>query len=133
MNLVFACDLAIISAEFEAVLREIPDLEYTILSGEEILSSCDLESYDAIAFEVSTWQRHFSFYKYFNLMEILDRVPIMCIAKNKKLTVSKGRLGKKDVMVSLPIQADMLQKFLDDYKLNKDLMENLARASMMVQ
>ena len=133
MNLLFACDFARVSEELEAVLKDIPDLDFTIVNGEEVLTNRDLETYDAIAFEVTTWQRHYSFYKYFGLGELLERIPLLCVVKNKKLSVPKGRLGKKDVMVNLPIQADMLQKFLDDYKLNKDLMENLARASMMVQ
>ena len=133
MNLIFISDNENVNSEADAVFREIPDLEYTIASGEEVLENRNLEIYDIIAVNGPTWQRHFSIFRYFGLMDVLDRVPVLFLSKAKRSQTHKGRLGKKDVVANLPLSADTLQKFLDDYRLNKDLMENLARASMMVQ
>ena len=132
MNLVFVSNHVNLKAEMEEVFREIPDLEYSLVDGETFLQVKEPENYDVVVFDGPTWQRLFSFYRFFGLNEFLETIPVMFCSKSKSSPTYKGRLGKKDVHVAVPVSPDMFQKFLDDYKLNRDLMENLARASMMV-
>ena len=130
MNLVLVSDNQSLNHEIETIIRDGFSGDLTIVPGDSLLECGELPSYDFLIVERNTWQEHFSMYKYFGLIDSFENTSLLCVSRGRKANFLKGRLGKKDVFVSLPFGQDDFMKGLEECKTYQEQLRSIAAASI---
>lgn len=128
MNIVLISDNTSLNHELQNLLAEVSGGNFRIVSSAQILEEGSISPVDVVMAERKTWQNFYSVARYFGLLDHLEYTPILVVGRGRKPIAVKGRIGKKDIFVSIPTNRDVFNNSLDDYKQAADQMEMAAQA-----
>ena len=74
--------------------------------------------------------RTFQHVQVFGLIDSFENTSLLCVSRGLKANFLKGRLGKKDVFVSLPFGQDDFMKGLEECKTYQEQLRSIAAASI---
>jgi|TARA_B110000483_G_scaffold82020_2_gene101872 hypothetical protein len=123
MNILLISDNASLNHELQNLLKEVSGGNYQIVSSTQLLENGVSGPIDVVMSDRKTWQKAYSLIKYFNVSGAFEFTPVMFVSRGRKPAQFKGRIGKKDIFVSIPTNRDAFNNALDDYKQASDQME----------
>jgi len=101
MKFVFLCNPERLTSDQRTFVSNFPkDHELILIHGEELLETKKLPQCDALITERSTWQKYFSMWRYFDLLDQLESVPIGMIVRSRRSENLKGRAGIREMSIN---------------------------------
>lgn len=131
MNIILISDNSSLNHELQNLLAEVSGGNYRVVSSTELLEEGSIAPVDVVMVERKTWQKFYSVARYFGLLDHLDYTPVLVVGRGRKPVSIKGRIGKKDIFVTIPTNRETFNSALDDYKQAADQMEMAAQAGAL--
>lgn len=98
MKFVFLCDSNYLKGDYVAFTNNFPaEHELLIMSAEDFMKAKRFpEGTFAILTERSTWQKNFSLFRYFGLLNMLEVLPLGIVGRARRAETLKGRSAAKN-------------------------------------
>lgn len=98
MKFVFLCDSNYLKGDYVAFTNNFPaEHELLVMSAEDFLKAKRFpEGTFAILTERSTWQKNFSLFRYFGLLNMLEVLPLGIVGRARRADCLKGRSTAKN-------------------------------------
>lgn len=115
MKFVFICDEQYTKTpELQRFLENFPkDHELVVFDGKDLLEQKQLPACDALIAERRTWQRYFSLYRYFDVLELLESIPVGIVIRKNMVEKLKGRHRIREVVIPLAGSTEDILSALD--------------------
>ncbi len=122
MKFVFLCDDIYLKGGFDyaAFVNNFPtNHELVTMSGEALLQAKGFpENTHGLLVERNTWQKNFSLFRYFDLLPVLESVPLAVVSRSHRFEPLKGRSSFRGQEVVITPNASseelysMIEKFV---------------------
>jgi hypothetical protein len=122
MNFAFICEPHYMAGELESFTKRFSELhEINNVSADAILSGKNLEEFHGIIVERRTWQKYYSLFKYFDVLNSLTRAPLAYVQKTRKADPLKGRKNQTDVNFSTSADSSEIFACIDKMMSSQEL------------
>lgn len=113
MKFVFLCDASYLKGDFASFVNNFPtNHELVTMTGEEFLQAKAFpEGTFGLLIDRFTWQKNFSLFRYFDLLPVLEALPLAIVSRSRRIDALKGRNAMRNSeIVILPnaSQEDLL-------------------------
>ena len=125
MKFVVLTDKGAIYEEVRELILSIEGAECDWVKGTDLLGMKYGIEFDVFVVDVKTWSRHYSMYKYFGVLDVIDEGPYIIVSRSKSIDFAKGRLGKKDSFCVLPSSTDNFQKCYETQRKTREKLDLL--------
>jgi hypothetical protein len=115
MKFVMLCDKNYLKSDLKAFLSSFPkDHELEVFSSTQLLDEKILPACDALLVDAKTWQKSFSVFRYFDVADQLEGVPIGLLSYKGMLDHSlKGRSRFREIPVPVRGSTEDILSALD--------------------